>query len=81
MRRDLEVTLVVAVATPDRVWMGGERYVGDFCWNEIAGPKIFELETEDGHPFAIGFAGAPRVVQVMLAVPPPARGNRLFTGG
>lgn len=70
------MTLVVAVATERGTWMGGERYAGDFCWTELVGPKIFELETQDGHPFSIGFAGAPRVAQVMLAVEPPARENR-----
>jgi hypothetical protein len=68
------VTLVVGVATPDGgVWMGGERFVGTFDAVELATPKVFRLETGDGVPFLVGFAGAPRVAQVILAVHPADR--------
>jgi hypothetical protein len=70
----LSVTLVVAVTTPTGIWMGGERVAGSFDYDELAGPKIFELETPSGDcKFAMGFAGHPRVAQTILAVTPPNR--------
>jgi len=73
------VTLVVAVALDDgRVWMGGDRIAGGMDYHELAGPKVFSLETPDRVPFLAGFAGSPRVAQAVLAVHPPERdlGNR-----
>jgi hypothetical protein len=67
------VTLVVAAVTEKGVWLGGDRMAGGFSPTELAGPKIFRLESEDGVPFGIGFAGSPRSAQVWLAVPPPIR--------
>lgn len=67
------MTLVVAVATESGVWIGGDRFAGDFNWVELAGPKVFELTTEDDHPFGVGLSGVPRTAQAILAVVPPAR--------
>lgn len=68
------MTLIAAVALVDgRVWMGGDRIAGGMDFNELAGPKVFELLTADEVPFLIGFAGAPRVAQAIVAVHPPAR--------
>lgn len=63
------MTLVVGVVQPDGgVWMGGDRFTGEFDHNEIATPKIFQLSTEDEIPFLVGFAGSARVAQAILAV-------------
>lgn len=70
------MTLVVAVAHDHGVWMGGERIAGSFEYKELAGPKVFELATEDDQPFLIGFAGEPRSAQVWLAASPPPRQPR-----
>jgi hypothetical protein len=64
------VTLVVAVTTDEGVWMGADRYAGSFHYTDLAHPKVFHL-TGDGYDFLIGFAGAPRVAQTILAVDPP----------
>ena len=72
------MTLIAGIVLPDgNVWMGGERVVGT-DGHRLAGPKIFQLTTtrNDKHdppgvPFLIGFAGAPRVAQTILAVKPP----------
>lgn len=64
------MTLVVAVATADGAWVGGERIAGTFEWTEISASKVIESQG-DGYHFAIGFAGAPRVAQTILAVHPP----------
>jgi hypothetical protein len=70
------MTLVVAVAHEHGVWLGGERAVGSFEFSELAHPKVFQLESEDGEPFLIGFSGAPRSVQVWLSANPPCRAGR-----
>lgn len=71
------MTLVVGVVKPDGgVWMGGDRYAGSFDHTELANPKVFQLATEDGVPFLAGFAGSPRVAQVILAVHPGPRAGR-----
>lgn len=70
------MTLVVAVAHEGGVWVGGERIAGSFEYKTLAGPKVFELSTDDGQPFLVGLAGSPRSAQVWLGVFPPARGGR-----
>lgn len=71
------MTLIASIVLSDgNVWMGGERVVGT-DGHRLAGPKVFELTTtrsDDKTPSApllIGFAGAPRVAQTILAVKPP----------
>lgn len=70
------MTLVAGIVLPDGgVWLGGDRYAGEFAYTQIAGPKVFELSVDErtDQTFAIGFAGSPRVAQVILAVTPPPR--------
>lgn len=72
------MTLIVAIALPGKhVWMGGDRLAGGDTY--LAGPKIFRLETGDGVPFLVGFAGAPRVAQVVLASTPPDRMRKSYS--
>lgn len=70
------MTLIAAIVLPDgNVWMGGERVVGTEG-HVLAGPKVFKITahtTVEGvdEPLLLGFAGASRVAQTILAVRPP----------
>lgn len=65
------MTLIVATRLPGGgTWMAGDRIAGGFDYKLLSHPKVFKLDA-GGTPFALGFAGSPRVAQVVTAVEPP----------
>jgi hypothetical protein len=58
--------------------MGGDRVVhGGGGHSTMRGSKVYEVHTEDGHPFLVGFAGSARVAQAILRLDPPPRAEQL----